>query len=123
MSSIFTGKTGLRHQYEDLTYSEVNGATDASSAVLLIQFEQAARMAFIDNTVNVDLALYLVHPDADSTVAANRLFWIEIPSNRVLNYADMAPGLVFDPGTRVYVAKAGGAGAATSGKVRVAAWG
>lgn len=123
MSSIFIGMTGLRHQYEDLTFTEINGATDAASSVLLLQFAQAGRMAFIDNTLNVDVQLLLVHPDADSTVAALRLFWIEVPANRVVNYDINQAGLIFDPGARIYAAKAAGAGAATSGKIRISVWG
>jgi hypothetical protein len=80
-------------------------------------------MAFIDNTMNVDLALLLVHPEADSSVTANRLFWIEVPSDRVINYdVGSAPGINFDPGTKIFVYRVGGA-AAAQGKLRIAVWG
>lgn len=123
MSSIFTGKTGLRHQFEQQTYSTINAATNAATAVLLMKFDQASRMTFIDNTVNVDLMLYLVHPDADSTVASYRLPWLIIKSNRVLNYSIYQAGLTFDVGASLFVSKAPGAAAATSGDISVASWG
>ncbi len=123
MSSIFAGKTALRHQYEELAYTPVNAATNAATSVLLMTFGQASRMLFIDNTVNVDLSLYLVHPDADSTNTSFRLFWQIIPTSRVLNYNISQAGLSFDPQTKLFVSKAPGAGAATSGAIRVSSWG
>lgn len=123
MSSIFSGKTGLRHQYEDLTYTEINPATTATNAIMALSFAHASRMLFLDNSINVDLWIYLVHPESDSNMVANRLFWIEIPSNRVVNYDINQSGISFEPGARMYISKADGAGAATSGKIRISAWG
>jgi hypothetical protein len=121
--SFFIGQTGLRHQWATLTYSDVASATDAASSVLLARLQRGGRFAYFDNSINVDLALYLVHPDADPAVTANRLFWIEIPATRVINYDFLQQIQVqFDPGTRIYVSKAAGAGSATSGKLRLSTY-
>lgn len=118
--SFFIGQTGLRHKWASLTAAEVNGATNQASSVLLQQLERGARFAYFDNTINVDLAIYLCHPDADSSVATNRLFWIELPTNRVINYDFLQQIQVsFDPGTSIWVSKAAGAGAASTGKLRL----
>ena len=123
MSSIFIGQTGLRHQYYDLTAAQLAAATNATSAVLIGRIRMDARLAFIDNTLNADVAMLLVHPDADATVVANRLFFIEVPSTRVLNYdVGAAPGLHFDGGTRMYVYYLG-ATAPSIGKLRIIMWG
>jgi len=122
MSSIFTGQTGLRHQFEKLAFGDLAGTTNATNAKLLARLRQETRLNFIDNTTDKDLVILLVHPKADPTVAANRLFWIEIPSLRVLNYdVGAAPGLHFDPGTRMYVYALGGNPA--TGALRLSMWG
>lgn len=118
--SFFIGQTGLRHLYNQLTAAQINAAVDQSSAVLLTNLGRGARFAYFDNTVNVDLSIYLVHPDADSSVAANRLFFIELPTNRVINYDFLQQIQVsFDPGTEIWISKAPGAGVASSGKLRL----
>ena len=123
MSSIFTGKLGLRHQFAKLTAADLAAANSQATAKLLGRMRMESRLNFMDNTLDTDIAIYLVHPQADPSVVANRLFWIEIPSNRVVNYdVGIAPGLMFDPGTRIYVTYIGGA-APTTGAFRVALWG
>lgn len=121
MSSIFSGRTGLRHQFFKVTSAEFSGATNAATAVLVARFNKEGRLNFIDNTLDKDVALLLVHPDADASVSTNRLFWIEVPSNRVINYeVGNIPGLIFDPGTMVYAYPLE---AASSGALRFAMWG
>ena len=119
--SIFTGQKGLRHQYAALTTAQLAAANNATNAVLLLKFDNVGRLVFLDNTMDKDLSILLVHPDADSTVVANRLFWFELPTNRVMNYdMNMSPGLFFDPGTTIWVYSAV---APTTGKLRVTTWG
>jgi hypothetical protein len=119
MSQFFSGKTGLRHQYEDLTAADLALATSAATAVLLIEMNQATRIGFIDNTLDQDVILYATHPEADGTVATNRLFWLEVPSNRVLNYESSFPHQTIDPGTKIYVSVPS---APFSGKLRIVVW-
>ena len=121
MSSIFSGKTGLRHQFFKRTAAELALATNAANAVLVARFNDGVKLNFIDNTLDKDIVLLLVHPDADSAVATNRLFWIEVPSNRVINYdVAKAPNLEFPPGTKMFVYPLA---AVSSGALRVALWG
>lgn len=121
MSSIFSGRKGLRHQFFKRTSAELAGVTNASNAKLLCRFNDAVRLNFIDNTLDKDIVLLLVHPDADSADAANRLFWIEVPSNRVINYdVGKSPNLEFPPGTKMFVYPLA---ATSSGAIRVALWG
>lgn len=117
--SIFTGQKGLRHQFSDLTFTALAGATNAANAKMLLKFRHAGKMAFIDNTLDVPVALLLTHPNADSTDANFRLLWLKVGENRVINYPWL-PNLEFDPGTSLWVYTIG---AATSGYIGVATWG
>lgn len=121
MSSIFTGQSALRHQFSKQTFTNLVPAVDAANAVLLHKFNQAGRLTFIDNTLDATAVLLLVHPDADSTVAANRLYWIEVPSNRVINYGSfILPVLEFDPGSKIFVYTLT---VPTQGFIAIASWG
>lgn len=120
MSSIFAGQSGLRHRYKKLLFSDISAATGAANAVLLIKLDMGGRLVFLDNTMNADVALLLVNPKSDPTVAASRLLWFEIGANRVVNYdLSSAIGLQFDPGTSVYVYPLT---VPTSGTVKILAW-
>lgn len=128
--SIFSGKRGLRHSFAKLTAAELSAATAATTigtAKLLHTYKNWGRLSYLDNTLidgsgnGVDVGLALVHPEADPTDPTFRLFWIELPGLRVLNYSTGdAPGIAFDPGTRLY---AWYLSAPASGSVRLAAWG
>jgi hypothetical protein len=120
--SIFKGTKSLRHKFSALTFTQLAAASDKASSVLLHRFDMAGYMVFIDNATDVDLALYLVHPDGDSADPDFKLFWLEIPATRVINYqTGTVPGLFFDPGTRVYASYL--TAAPTLGKIRMPVWG
>ena len=123
MASLFIGNEGLglRQQYTDLTNAAISATTGQSDALLLCSIRQAARLSFFFNSTSFDLSLYLCHPKQDSTIATNRLFWMEFPANFNLNYDSGSVNWEFDPGTKIYVAKAGGT--STVGKFRVVLWG
>lgn len=125
MSSIFSGKTGLRTAYVDMTFTTLNTATAATSqatAKQIARMENGARYLFIHNAMDKEITMYVVHPDSDSTVAANRLLWKRIAPLTALNY-DFLPGLgmMFDPGLRVFISAENGA--PTLGKVYMDWWG
>lgn len=117
MSSLFIGKTGLRHRYRDALAATINATTGASDAILIETFTQAARLAYLFNNTPADLALWVTHPDADNTVTANRLLWFELPANFNMNYDFLGGQLTIDPGTTLFVSKA--SGTASSGKFRL----
>jgi hypothetical protein len=120
MSSVFIGKTGLRHRYADMTVANINTTTGASDAVLLETFTQEARLCYFFNSFDIDLALWVVHPDADSTVTANRLKLLEFPANFNLNYDLHAANLSFDVGMTLFISKVPGVATnATVGKFRL----
>lgn len=121
MSSLFIGKSGLRHQFAELTATAINATTGASDALLLATYRQASQLCFLFNGTAMDIAFYLVHPDADPAVTANRLLWYKHPANFNLNYEQGMNALRFDPGSKLYVAKADGTG--TTGFVRIVTWG
>ena len=125
--SFFSGKNALRHQYADLVAADLATATTPATAVLWIQFQNYGRLSYIDNdfldggSLGVELDIYAVHPEQDPTVVANRLFWINMGGGRVINYSTGgAPGIAFDPKTRLYVSCP--AGVPASGKLRIASW-
>jgi hypothetical protein len=125
MSSIFTGKTGLRTNYVEMTFTTLNAATAATSqatAKMLCRMDQGARYLFIHNETNAEITFYAIHPEQDSAVAANRLLWKRMGAGVALNY-DFLPGLgmMFDPGLRLFVSAE--SGAPSSGKIRIDWWG
>lgn len=126
--SLFAGKRALRHQFEKLTGADLVSATDKSSALLLIKYGNYGRFSWFDNTivdagdVGLEIGLVVVHPEADPSDDDNRLEWIEIPALRVINYGTgEAPGISFDPGTRIYAYVVSGTPA--GGKLSLAVWG
>ena len=122
MSSVFTGLTGLRSKYRDLSVATINSATNQATSALLVKVAQGARMSFIDNSTDVDIALMLVNPAADASDPTNRLFWLEIPAGRIMNFdTTSAPSIELDPGTSMYAYKV--SGTATLGKLRILVWG
>ena len=126
--SIFSGKKALRHQFEKIAFGDM-AATTLATAQLFIKFNNWGRLSFIDNTLvdgsnnPIDVTFALVHPDADGSDVANRIEWIEVPGLRVINYSvGDAPGISFDPGTKMYVYNNSGLTPA-SGALRIASWG
>jgi hypothetical protein len=123
MTSLFKDNgLGLRHKYVGLSYSAIATATNATNAVQMLTFDTSARLAFLFNSMDQDVSLYLVHPNQDSTDPTKRLLWMEFPKLYNLNY-DLPINLSFDPGTKLYVSRASGAPAPTTGLLRVIYWG
>lgn len=121
MSSIFSGKKALRHQFSELTFTNLATAINASTAKLIHKFRHAGHIAYIDNTLDADIAVLLVHPDADSTDPAYRLLWIKMGSDRVMNYgASFTPAMEFDPGTSIFIYTMT---VPTSGSIYLSTWG
>lgn len=125
--SLFTGKKTLRHQFAKLTFTDLTPAINLATSLELIRFQNMGRLAFLDNTLTdvsgdpVDVALYLVHPEATALTDDFKLFWIELPGLRVINYSvGDVPGIAFDPGTRIYVHTLS---VPTAGALRLSAWG
>jgi hypothetical protein len=122
--SLFVGNTGtggLRLRYKELVAGDLAAAASPATAKLLETMRAAGRLCYIDNSTDKDLILVLVHPEADPMVTANRFDALEIPTDRVLNFAELFPNLAFDPGTFIYLYSKTGAPA--SGKVRIVTWG
>lgn len=123
MTSLFKDNgLGLRHKYVGMSYTAIAAATNAATAVQVLNFDTAARLAFLFNSMDQDIALYLVHPDQDSTDPTKRLLWMEFPKTYNLNY-DLPFNLSFDPGTKLYISRAAGTAAPTVGMFRVIYWG
>lgn len=125
--SMFSGKRALRTQFNKITAATIATATDLATSQLLLTFSNWGRLAFLDNTLTdagenpIDVAIYACHPEADPTDDANKILWFELPGLRVINYSvGGAPGISFDPGTRLYVHVVSGTPAA--GALRVAVW-
>lgn len=125
MSSIFSGLTGLRHQFCELLFSDLADAIDKDSSVLLVEFKNAGRFAFLrsslsDGTDGVDAQLLLVNPDAPDLSSGYKLPWMKMYGISVINYGtDLM--LDFDAKTRIYVYIP--AGTASQGSLSIATWG
>ena len=129
--SFFKGPYSLSQQYADLTYTQINTATNQATAILLCTLQNASTLCFLFNSLDQDLRLYLVNPavaqvnsqvpadPSQLSLAANRLFWMEFPKNYNINYDGVANPSYFEPGTRIYVSLTAGSPAATAGKFRV----
>lgn len=120
MASIFIGQSGLRLKFNKLTFTAVAAANSAASSVMLSSLNGCSRIAYFDNSLNVECAILAVHPDADAAVSANRLLLFELPVGRFLNLESNM--IEFDPGTKLFVYCLGGL-APTSGAVRLVWWG
>jgi len=124
MSSIFTGKRGIRQQYEELTFTQIEGTTpgDKATAVLLGTMKQAQRWAYICNETNVPLQFYLVNPESPQNTGDYRLFWFAMSADSIINFgASSAPAWEIPAKTRIYALKE--SGTASSGKLRFTAFG
>lgn len=118
-SSIFEGQRKLNSQYKELTFTQLIPAINQPTAIIALRFDAVAKLQFFDSTVDADLNLYLMHPDADPAVVTNKLFWIQIPANRVLDISTQLSMLSIPAGTMLYVSAAS---IPTSGKLRVFLW-
>ena len=126
---IFTGKRGLRHQFEKLVSADLLTAITKPTAKLWVKYGNYGRLSFFDNTLvtaggdPIDVNLVLVHPDADAADNVFRLEWLELPGLRVINFGTGdAPGISFDPKTRIYVYNQTGLIPA-AGALRASVWG
>ena len=127
MTSIFHGKTALRYKFDTLVWTELTAgpAIDLSSAVMFVHLNAADKVSFIHNSMDVDLVLSVVHPDADSGVVGNRLVLFEIPCKSGLDQ-DMlgAASMNIDPGTKFFVhVDPCSVALPTMGKLRLYHWG
>lgn len=113
---VFSAKTGLRSQYLDMTFAQLNATTDATDAFFLGEVKTEARISFIDNGFNADIVVYLVHPEADASDPTYRLKWIEIGAAKMMNMSTLLNALAIEPGTKIYVSKLA---TAASGKLRL----
>jgi len=116
---VFSAKTGLRSQYLDMTFTQLNATNSATDAYFLGEFKSEIKLNFIDNGINADLVLYLDHPEADSSDSAYRLKWVEVGAAKMLNFSSILAQLAIEPGTKLYVSRTSPAMTATSGKLRV----
>lgn len=116
---VFSGKSGLRSQYLDMTFTQLNATNDATDAYFIGELKTEAKVSFIDNSCNADAIVYLVHPDADASDPAYRLKWIEVGANKIINMSSILASLAMEPGTKVFLSRTTPPGTATSGKIRV----
>jgi hypothetical protein len=122
MPGLFIGKTGLRSQYEELVAADINLTSGKADALLLVTFRRDSRIAFFDNSLDCDVAIWAVHPEGIAEDLNARMLLMEIPKNRVINF-DVASmtALTFDAGTKLFASKV--AGTTAAGKLRLFAWG
>lgn len=93
MSKLFESPKIIRQKYEEKLFGEFATANNKANSILFCEFKRSAWLAFIDNTLDVGISVYAVHPDANKSDGDYRIFWLKIPTNRVLN---------FDPNTFAY---------------------
>lgn len=106
MASLFMGKKALRPKFFQVTDAQLNAALTPAAAYGFAKVDMESRLGLLSNGTNADLAIYVVHPEADPTDVSNRLFLLEIPRLTVFNLdASYAMNISIDPGTWFYVVK------------------
>ncbi len=122
MPSIFAGKNGLRVRYNEMAFAAINLTSAASDSKMLCSFKSSGRIVLFDNATDVDLQVWVIHPEVTDETA--KLFLLELPAGRPLNFdLTLMGGFEFDAGTRVFICRSNSAIAATTGKLRVVSWG
>lgn len=123
MSSIFDSKSGLRSQFMQADFAALGSALSAATAYQMGTLTKGTKFLYIANLTNKHLNIALVHPDASSTVAANRLLFMEVADGEVMSLDVTATAnLEIDPGTKVFVYSATGV-APGSGLFKMLCWG
>lgn len=119
MAGFFEGKL-LHSQYVRMDFATAAPATNATNAVLLATYHKGVKYMYIDNTLNAEIAILALPPEGDPSVVADKKLFVELPSNRVLNF-DSLPNfnLSFPPQTSIYIYCLT---IPTSGALRVLAW-
>lgn len=127
---ILAGKTSLRSQFHKLTAAELTaggGSADQANAAFWFKLNQPTQILYLDNTLTnatddpVDVNIYLVGPDREPDVTANRLLFNELPGLRTLTYSvGDAPILSFEVGIQFFVSYSD---VPTAGVIRAFVWG
>ena len=126
MTSIFHGKTSLRYKFDVIVWTELTAgpAIDITTSIMLTHLNAADKISLIHNSMDVDLVISVVHPDADSSVFANRLVLFEIPSCSGMDQEMLgAASMNVDPGTKFFVHVDPCCPLPTKGKLRLYHWG
>jgi hypothetical protein len=118
MPSIYTGKTGLRVKFNELGFAAVAPANSQATAVSLCN-AVGLHVIYFENTLNADVCLYVVHPEADPLVAANRQLLMKLSAGRFVAF-DSDTMLEFDTGTKMFISAVT---VPTSGNFRISHWG
>jgi hypothetical protein len=110
--SMFIGKisnkSGLRSEFYDLPFGSLVGANSQATAVMLCTLKHDRAYVFISNDMDAEVSFFLVHPELDPAVTSNRLLWLRLGPDRVINFAvGSAPNFSIDAGTKVYIAAEG----------------
>jgi hypothetical protein len=121
MSSIFVGKSGLRLRFDELSGAQLALANSPATAVLLCT-SASSRIAYFDNSMNVTVAVLAVHPEADESIASNRLLMFKMPAGRFLNF-DVQNTLEIDGGTKLYLYYVGGTAPSATSSFYLSHWG
>lgn len=114
------GKT-VQSVFFKLSSAQINSATTAASAVRLGITNKISKMLWLDNTTNVDLSIFVQKYGTSDTDSTERILLIELPANRPINF-NRETFCEIPAQTLFWVAKVD-ATAATSGYIRLFAWG
>lgn len=125
--SLFNGKRGLKHQFSEVLWnaSAFTPASSKATAMLFMILEGIKYKFFIDNLLDVEVAIYLEHPEANKmedygSGVDYRLLFTKVAGGQTLNYSvGESPQIQFDPGTKVWIHHTS---APSSGKFKINAW-
>lgn len=109
MSSVFSGKRGLRTGYAEIVFDNAGwgAAIDKANAIEVIGFAGGALRGYFQNCLDVDIRLALVHPLLDPTKDDDRKFWMEIGKTSLINLDDLGqPSLEIEPKTKLFIYRA-----------------
>ena len=127
MSFVFNDDKGLglRLKFKRRTAAEMNPTSGggAAGALELMVLTQPTKILLFENRMNVDVNIYLCHPNNDPDVVGNRLKAFTIPGQTPLNFdVSGSLGLSFEPGLYIYAGVDSGTASSTSA-LSVLAWG
>lgn len=128
---IFAGRTGVRLRYDELTFTQINAATAATSlatAKLLFTVGNGGQHVYLDNTLDVRVSFAVTNAlslndtpgQAPVVTVSPPIFLMKLGANRVINLDQVIPDSGVEAGSQWFVYCADGA--PTQGEISAIVW-
>ena len=108
--TLWNDNKKLRSGFFETTEAQINATTAGPTTVHTIcRYNKSAKVALFRNGFNCDVNIYLVHPDNDAAVVANRILWVKVRALTPLNIDISGTiGLEIEPKTSILISKTAG---------------